>query len=51
MKLYLLFCTVAVALACVSCLTRNSDGALVATTDLTEKPPSFPLTPSGQHGW
>ena len=32
MNLYLLFCMIAVALACVSCLTRNGDDALVAAS-------------------
>ena len=49
MKPYLLFCTVAVALACVSCLTRNGGEARVATTD--RKPSSSPLEPPGQQGW
>ena len=51
MKRYLLFCTAAVALACVSCLSRNGDDALVSATDPTEKLSSSPQEPSGQRGW
>ncbi len=51
MKLYLLFYTAAVALACVSCLTRNGGDARAVTADHTKKPSSFRLEPRGQHGW
>ena len=51
MKLYLFFCTAAVALACVSCLSRNGEDALVASTDPVEKSLISLLERSGQHGW
>ena len=51
MKLYLLFCTAALALACVSCLSRNGEDALVAATDPVGKSPIYPPERSGQHGW
>lgn len=44
MKRYLLFCTAAVALACVSCLARISDES---ATNLKEESASAPLGPSG----
>lgn len=40
MKLYLLACSAAVALAYVSCLSRSDENALVVTSHLVENLPS-----------
>lgn len=51
MKLYFFICIAAVASACVSCMSRNGEDALVATTDPFEKSPISPVAQSGQYGW